>query len=83
MTDDPHHSLKPVVNAIAGFFLGIAAIALPLVAVSDIRVKSPYKGLQPEKDGNTTQADYKRTIPAVDACRDLFVSGGRIPTRSC
>ena len=83
MTDDPHHSLKPVVNMIAGFFLGIAALALPLIAVIDNGVKSPYKGLQPEKDGNTTQADYKRTIPTVDACRDLFVSGRRIPVRGC
>ena len=41
--NDPYHSPLPVVNAIAGFFIAISILTVPLIAVSTERVKSNYK----------------------------------------
>ena len=74
MTDDPYPSLQPVVNAIAGFFISVAMISLPIVTV--LGVKSPYEGIPPKLNGNTTQANSKRTLSSVDAGWSL-----RVPNR--
>ena len=46
MTDDSHHSLPPVVNAITGFCIAFAVIVVPLMAIS--RVKSTYNPSHPD-----------------------------------
>ena len=76
MTDDPHHSIRPVVNAIAGFVISTLMLAIPLLAVS--RVKSPYEGIPPKENGYTTQAAPKRNFPVMDAGEHFRVSSSHI-----
>ena len=76
MTDDPYPSLKPVVNAIAGFFIACSMLSVPFLATS--RVKSPYEGIPPKENGNTTQAAPKRNLPFMDAGDHFRISSSYI-----
>ena len=68
---DPYHSLKPVVNSIAGFFISVTMVTIPFVTI--LGVKSPYEGLPPKLNGDTTQANSKRALSAVDAGWSLWI----------
>ena len=81
MTDDPYPRPSPVVNAITGFVLSTLTLSLPLYAVTSERVKSPYKGFQPQTNGRQ-ETSFKRTLPTVDACGDLRISSRAIRSRN-
>ena len=58
---------EPVVrNWIAGFFIAALVVVAPLSAIYSERVKSTYKGIQPETNG-CTETNSKRSLPTVDA----------------
>jgi hypothetical protein len=63
MTSD---RIMPVVrNWIAGFFIAIATVATPLLAIYSERVKSPYQGQLPQSHG-TEKTNTKRAFPVMD-----------------
>ena len=81
MSDDPYPSLQPVVTSIAGYFIAITMIALPLFAVAGVR--SLEEGVLPKANGNTTEAVTKRKLSTVDACRHFWISSNIIRDRNC
>ena len=40
MTDEPYHSLPPVVNAITGFCIAFALILVPFVAITRVKLEN-------------------------------------------
>ena len=64
---------EPVVrNWIAGFFIATLTVVVPVSAIYSERVKSTYKGIQPEKNGRT-ETSSKRLLPSVDASNSLRI----------
>jgi len=57
---------EPVVhNWIAGFFIAVLTVTIPVFSVTSERVKSNQRELTPSE---------KRTLPALDASRNLSIS---------
>ena len=57
---------EPVIrNTIAGFFIAVLSVIIPLYAISTDRVKSTHQGLLP-KNGSA-ETSIKRSLPNVDA----------------
>ena len=68
------HIMPVVRNWVAGFFIATLTVVVPLSAIYSERVKSSYKGLQPEKNGRT-ETNPKRSLPIVDVSHSLRIPG--------
>ena len=70
---DSHHSEPVVRNWIAGFFIAIFTVVIPLTAIYSDRVKPTYEGIQPKENGSK-ETNTKRSLPIMDAGVSLRIS---------
>ena len=66
---------EPVVRYwVSGLFIAVLTVTIPVSAIYSDRVKSSYKGIQPEENGRT-ETNSKRSLPIVDVGHSLRIPG--------